>query len=328
MTEQIEVIDEPIERHLVKVRYIDEGTGQAIGREYTYFSEEQLDVGDFVTVPVKDTIGKAQVTAVDVPESEIASFRDKVKTIPMGSIISMVGTLTNDKPSTITEQTLKESFTSVEPYEKTDALLVVEQEAEELSVQVFQVNEITTPKLHDEAEKWLSFIRIQLQDAEKARAADVKKPNDYVRWINNKYREKTDLLRKMEQHCLKIIGVFRQKERERQEHEQAKADRAAERQFEHQLAKGETPAVPVPVARKVEGIAPTADTGQAKNIWGTEWDIEIVKPDLVPREFCMPDEKRIREFAKLYKEKAIMAGVRFFEKPKVQVRRNKVEEPK
>jgi hypothetical protein len=321
MTEQIEIIDEPIERHLVKVRYIDEGTGQATGREYTYFSEEQLDVGDFVTVPVKDTIGKAQVTAVDVPESEIAAFKDKVKTIPAGSILGTYPEIKGLIPK-------RDIELGPEPYEKTDALLVVEQEAEELSVQVFQVNEITTPKLHDEAEKWLSFIRIQLQDAEKARAADVKKPNDYVRWINNKYREKTDLLRKMEQHCLKIIGVFRQKERERQEHEQAKVDRAAERQFEHQLAKGETPAVPVPVSRKVEGIAPTADTGQAKNIWGEIWDYEVIKPELLPREALMPNPKFLKNYAELYKEKAVMPGVRFFSRPKVQVRRTKVEEPK
>jgi len=215
-----------------------------------------------------------------------------------------------------------------EPYKKSQALMVVEQQAEELSLEVFKVTEITTPELHESAEKWLSLIRIRLQDTEKARVADVKKPNDYVRWINSKYKEKTDLLRRMEQHCLKIIGVFRQKERERQEHEQAKADAAAQRQFDRQIAKGETPAVPVPVARVVEGMAKTTDTGEAKNIWGLEWDFEIVKPDLVPRAYCVPDEKRIRQYAKLMKDKATMPGVRFFEKPKVQVRRTKVEEPK
>lgn len=212
-------------------------------------------------------------------------------------------------------------------YEKTKALVVVEQQADDMSLQVFKVREITTPELWQEAEKWLSFIQTQLQDAEKARVSDVKKPNEYVRWINNKYKEKTDLLRRMQQHCVKIIGAFRQKEREQQQREQEKADRLAQRQFDSQVAKGETPAVPVPVSRKVEGLTPTADTGQAKNIWGMEWDFEVVKSDLVPREFCLPDEKRIRQYAKLMKDKAAMAGVRFFEKDTVQVRRAKVEEP-
>jgi hypothetical protein len=216
----------------------------------------------------------------------------------------------------------------VEEYKKSDALLVVEQKAEDMSIQVFQVNEITTPGLWKEAEEWLSVIRIQLQDAEKARVTDVKRPNEYVRWINGKYREKTDLLRRMEQHCLKVIGAWRRKQDEIRQHEQEKADRLAQRQFDSQVAKGETPAVPVPVARKVEGLAPTAETGQAKNIWGTEWDFEITDSDKVPREFCEPDEKRIRQFAKLMKEKAVMPGVRFFERDTVQVRRAKVEEPK
>lgn len=215
-----------------------------------------------------------------------------------------------------------------EPYDKTTALVSVEQDADALSLQVFQVTEIDTPQLHQEAEEWLSVIRIKLQDLEKSRQLDVKKPNDYVRWLNSKYRESSDLLRKMEAHCLKVIGAFRQREREKQEVEQAKADRLAERQFQKQIDKGITPVVPVPVSQKVEGIAQTADTGKAKNIWGTEWDCEIVKPDLVPREFCDPSEKRIRAFAKLYKEKAVMAGVRFFEKDVVQVRRVKVDEPK
>lgn len=212
--------------------------------------------------------------------------------------------------------------------EKTKALIVVEDNADKLGVEVFQVEEITTPELHQQAENWLSIIRIQLQDAEKARQSDVKKPNDYVRWINSKYKEKTDFLRRMEQHCLKVIGVFRQREREKQEREQAKLDRAAERSFERQVAKGETPAIPVPVARRIQFVAKTLDTGEAKNIWGVEWDFEIVKADLVPRDYCIPDDKRIRQFAKLMKDKAVMAGVRFFQKDKVQVRRAKVEEPK
>jgi hypothetical protein len=322
MSEKIEIIDEVIERHIVKVRYIDENTSEVNGREYTYFSEEPLNVGDIVAVPIKDTIGKGKVTAIDIPESTIAAFKDKVKTIPAGSVITVF-------TSTWVHQPLGQApEPEPAPYEKSDALLVVEQKADDMSIQVFQVNEITTPELHQEAEKWLSLVRIQLQDLEKARVADVKKPNEYVKWINSKYKEKGDLLRRMEQHCLKIIGVFRQREREYQEHEQQKADRLAERQFERQVDKGETPAVPVPVSRKVEGLAPTADTGEAKNIWMKEWDFKIVKPDLVPREFCEPDEKRIRQYAKLMQSKAVMPGVRFFEKDKVQVRRAKVEEPK
>lgn len=360
MSEKIEIIDQAIENHIVKVRYIDGSTGEISGREYTYFSEEFLSVGDLVTVPVKDTIGKAQVTAVDVPESEIAAFKDKVKTIPAGSkttlpIIQQVVTTQPPQPEP-------------ETYEKTDALMLVEQKADDMSVQVFMLEEITTPEVHQDAEKWLSVIRIQLQDLEKARVTDVKKPNEYVKWINSKYKEKSDLLRRMEQHCLKVIGVFRQRERVKADAEQARLDAIAKRTFENRQAEeaaarkkeadareaeevarkaGDLEAaeksrreaqraaaeaerkasvVPVPFASKVETIATTTDTGSSKNIWGTTWDCEVVEPDKVPREYCEPSEKRIRAFAKLYQEKAVMPGVRFFKKDTVQVRRGTTAE--
>ena len=70
---------------IVKVRYYSETTGEVSGREYTYFTEESLKVGDIVIVPVRDTTGKARVSAINVSANEIAKFRDKVKMIPAGS---------------------------------------------------------------------------------------------------------------------------------------------------------------------------------------------------------------------------------------------------
>jgi len=72
---------------VVLVRYFSETTGELSAREYTYYSVDRLAVGDIVTVPVMDTTGKAKVSAVDVPDVEIAAFRDKVKTIPGGAIV-------------------------------------------------------------------------------------------------------------------------------------------------------------------------------------------------------------------------------------------------
>jgi hypothetical protein len=73
--------------NIVKVRYFSETTGQASGREYSYFTEEPLTVGTVVMVPVRERKQKAVVTAIDVPVVEIATFRDQVKTIPAGSIM-------------------------------------------------------------------------------------------------------------------------------------------------------------------------------------------------------------------------------------------------
>lgn len=75
----------PADKHIIKVKYYSDTTGELSGREYTYFSVEPLKVGDILIVPVRDTTGKAQVSAIDVPEAEIAPFKDRVKTIPAGS---------------------------------------------------------------------------------------------------------------------------------------------------------------------------------------------------------------------------------------------------
>lgn len=72
---------------IVKVQYLNPVTNQFFSREYSYFSVDELKIGDIVNVPVKDSTGKAKVTSINVPESEIEAFKDKVKTIPAGSII-------------------------------------------------------------------------------------------------------------------------------------------------------------------------------------------------------------------------------------------------
>jgi len=80
-----------VPRLIVKVQYVDRSGIPAKGRDYSYFTAEPLAVGDKVHVPVYNRVQAAIVTAIDVPESEIAAFRDKVKTIPAGSKLTGQG---------------------------------------------------------------------------------------------------------------------------------------------------------------------------------------------------------------------------------------------
>lgn len=78
-------------RLIVKVKYHSETTGKSSDREYTYFATERLGVGEILKVPVgEDRMTKAVVSAVDVPASEIAAYRDKVKTIPPGTGVHQI----------------------------------------------------------------------------------------------------------------------------------------------------------------------------------------------------------------------------------------------
>ncbi len=66
---------------LVKVHYL----GDTSSREYIYWSVDTLTLGDIVLVPVPDGTARAKVISVDVSEHAIRAFRDKMKTIPMGT---------------------------------------------------------------------------------------------------------------------------------------------------------------------------------------------------------------------------------------------------
>jgi hypothetical protein len=71
------VIDQKLP--IVKVRIKDS--------EWHYYTIEPLKVGDMVDVPTKFGHTQGTVTAVDVPESDIAAFKDKMRVIPPLSVI-------------------------------------------------------------------------------------------------------------------------------------------------------------------------------------------------------------------------------------------------
>lgn len=65
---------------IVKIRYKN-SAGEYAGREYSYFSDVDLEVGAEIMVPVRNGTGAAQVTQTGVPEDEVAAFADRMKTI-------------------------------------------------------------------------------------------------------------------------------------------------------------------------------------------------------------------------------------------------------
>lgn len=65
--------------NIIKLRFLR--AGEPSGREYTYFTPCEVAVGDLVEIDGKQGISQGVVTAIDVPEEEIAPFRDRAKTI-------------------------------------------------------------------------------------------------------------------------------------------------------------------------------------------------------------------------------------------------------
>lgn len=65
--------------NIIKVRFLRDE--KPYGREYSYLTPEEVRVEDVVEMATRSGIAKGVVTQINVPESEIASFKDKMKTI-------------------------------------------------------------------------------------------------------------------------------------------------------------------------------------------------------------------------------------------------------
>ena len=65
--------------NIIKLKFLR--YGEPAGRDYTYFTPEPVAIGDLVDLEGKQGIVQGVITAVDVPEEEIAPFKDRAKTI-------------------------------------------------------------------------------------------------------------------------------------------------------------------------------------------------------------------------------------------------------
>lgn len=65
--------------NIIKVKFNKDG--QPRGREYSYLTPEEVEVGDIVEMETRGGITKGTVTQINVPEEEIEPFKDKIKSI-------------------------------------------------------------------------------------------------------------------------------------------------------------------------------------------------------------------------------------------------------
>lgn len=65
--------------NIIKLRFLKNGV--PAGHEYSYLTPSEVSVGDYVEAPSTSGTSTAVVTAANIPEAEIAPFRDRVKSI-------------------------------------------------------------------------------------------------------------------------------------------------------------------------------------------------------------------------------------------------------
>lgn len=65
--------------NVIKLRFVR--NCEPSGQEYTYFTNVDVEVGDLVDIDGRRGLSPGVVTAINVPEEEIAPFKDFAKTI-------------------------------------------------------------------------------------------------------------------------------------------------------------------------------------------------------------------------------------------------------
>jgi hypothetical protein len=71
---------------IVSVQFSDKfNPDRFYGREYHYFSEDNLIIGDIVIAPTQYGESLSVARRIDVEEREIEEFKGAMKTIPNGS---------------------------------------------------------------------------------------------------------------------------------------------------------------------------------------------------------------------------------------------------
>lgn len=65
--------------NVIKAKYLR--NGQPFGRAYTYYTPEEVAIGDIVDLDSRNGIAQGVVTEVDVPVEEILVFGDGAKSI-------------------------------------------------------------------------------------------------------------------------------------------------------------------------------------------------------------------------------------------------------
>ena len=167
----------------------------------------------------------------------------------------------------------------------------------------------------------ISDAKTLTKKLEQERKNIVEAPNLFIRKVNSFVKEFTAPLLEIERVLKTKISQYQTRlEMERREQEKKAREEAAKLQAEldkEAKAKGVEPVKMAPVELAPVETVTRTEEGASAHI-RKEWVGEIKDPEAVPREFCTPDMKLIREAVKAGKRE--IPGVKIYEKSTTVIR--------
>lgn len=312
---------------IVKVKYYSETNKSYSEREYSYLSENGLSVGDIVTVPVRDTTAGAMVTAVNVPESEVAAFKDKLKVIPAAAPLFEEPVMSYEDYLEALEEDMESPVdaSTYDPISPDNSVAVVSIKPEMDPAYPDLVSEaaalcryadsriIKSDEDAEAATDDLNLIRKLAKSIEALRDKYVRPLNEHVKAINNKFKTLSIPLdqadKTTEAKILAYRNEIRRKAREAEEINRQKEELARkEAAFNGtgEVTIDTTPVIVPEVAKNVR--AETATAGVRSN-----WKAEVVDFAALSDEYKLPDMTTLNAMARSRKGQNPPAGVKFYD---------------
>jgi len=308
---------------IVKVRYFT-ADGEAVSdREYTYYSEEALNVGDVVIVPVRDTTARAKVSQVAVPDSEIEAFKDKVKTIPAGS--KMTAQPEPEPPPEVKqgitegiEQRPEITGTALTTPDKDKTVKLLVEQAESM---VKYANELVIASSDDvkDATADLALVagltkqlKAKRDEYVKPLQAEADKAKAFFDSIMNPVAEAYKTGKQ------KILDYNAEVERQIAEAKRIEDEKYRLAQEEAALKGGEITIDLTPVKKPAETPnSVRTDMGNAHKTGNWKW--KVVDLSQVPREYLVVDSAMLTAIARSHHDAKPVPGIRFYFEPGLRI---------
>jgi hypothetical protein len=182
-------------------------------------------------------------------------------------------------------------------------------------LEIAQNYRVSDQKSNADAVAKISDAKKLTKTLESERKRVIKEPYNFVSKVNSFVKQFTEPLKEIERILKSKVGQYQHRiELERRESEKKAREEAAKLQADldkEAKAKGVEPVKVAPVAVAPLDTVTRTDDGASGHI-RKEWVGEIENPSQVPREFCSPDQKLIREAVKAGKRE--IPGVKIYEK--------------
>ncbi len=198
-------------------------------------------------------------------------------------------------------------------------LVALEPDRNEL-VNMALATTVTDETTREAATGVLARVRIILKKAEETRTSLVKPLNEHVKFLNGMVANFTDPLKKADSHLNSTIGGYLREMEEVRRKEQERQNKLAENRAAKAEAKGITSPIPETVAPLVQGVARTIETDGAKVTYIDHWSFVITDPNLIPRDFMIPNEPMLNMMARATKDKTNIPGGHAVNNPTASIR--------